>query len=332
MPEPSESIQPVIGSLPIRPNVQPVLQELSGGRAYKDLVQKDQGLLAFWQMDTENQQTEAYVSEGVIPRLNEDLLADASVEFFFQVTSDVDPGYDPCLISLQKPGGSRQDTRYAIHLSRNLKTLRYWNGWTDTVIVPPNRSISPGKWIHFVVISKPRQEFRAYINGVECFLDMGSFAFGTFARDCPFQIGASSATGDDPAVNCAVDHVALYDRALSPDEIVEHVDVSGFGPVRKQLVVSKNQKANDETEFAQKDLQSRLKDPELLDRGNTKVYRGDLLGGISFPVGGIGAGLIQMNGKAERSVWQIFNNFEHLEVDHSFFAVRTKTGEADTET
>jgi uncharacterized protein (DUF608 family) len=39
-------------------------------------------------------------------------------------------------------------------------------------------------------------------------------------------------------------------------------------------------------------------------------------------VGGIGAGLIQMNGKAERSVWQIFNNFTQASVPDSFMAIR----------
>jgi uncharacterized protein (DUF608 family) len=60
-------------------------------------------------------------------------------------------------------------------------------------------------------------------------------------------------------------------------------------------------------------------------RGQTRVYRGEHLTAISLPVGGIGAGCIQINGKAERHAWQIFNNFTHAFVPDSFLAVRVRT-------
>ena len=63
---------------------------------------------------------------------------------------------------------------------------------------------------------------------------------------------------------------------------------------------------------------------DLLARGATRVYRKESLTAISFPVGGIGAGCIQFNGKAQRHSWQIFNNFEAVEVPHSFLAVRVQ--------
>ena len=72
-------------------------------------------------------------------------------------------------------------------------------------------------------------------------------------------------------------------------------------------------------------ITKRLNDPRLLARGQTTVYRGDYLTAISLPVGGIGAGCIQINGKAERKIWQIFNNHSQAFVPHSFFAVRAKT-------
>jgi uncharacterized protein (DUF608 family) len=68
----------------------------------------------------------------------------------------------------------------------------------------------------------------------------------------------------------------------------------------------------------------RIGEPELLARGATKVYRDDYLEAISLPVGGIGAGPIQLNGKAERHVWQIFNNTTQGVVYDSFFAVRAR--------
>jgi non-lysosomal glucosylceramidase len=74
-----------------------------------------------------------------------------------------------------------------------------------------------------------------------------------------------------------------------------------------------------------KRLRQELKSPAaVFARGRERIYVGDALEAISLPVGGIGAGLIQMNGRAERSVWQIFNNFSQAVVPNSFFAVRAK--------
>ncbi len=64
---------------------------------------------------------------------------------------------------------------------------------------------------------------------------------------------------------------------------------------------------------------------ELFAIGNTKVYEGEYLGAISIPIGGIGAGCIQLDGKCRLAIWQIFNNFKHISIPHSFFAVRIKT-------
>jgi len=68
-------------------------------------------------------------------------------------------------------------------------------------------------------------------------------------------------------------------------------------------------------------------DPErLFDRGQTRVYRGEHLGAISMPLGGNGSGNIQINGQAERHIWQIFNNMDQVRIPHSFFAVRARVG------
>ena len=138
---------------------------------------------------------------------------------------------------------------------------------------------------------------------------------------CPIQIGASSESGEDRAVNCAIDEVAIYNVALTPLDIARHVDAAGRETLRKQMVHDRKQRDDEEKEMAAEALRARLNDPALFDPGETKVYEGQYLDAISLPVGGIGAGLIQVNGKAERSVWQIFNNFEHIEVSNSFFAV-----------
>lgn len=61
------------------------------------------------------------------------------------------------------------------------------------------------------------------------------------------------------------------------------------------------------------------------------TYEGEFLTGLDFPVGALGGSVIRMNGKAERSWWQIFNNFEERAgsgiVPNSFFALRAKTGD-----
>ena len=73
------------------------------------------------------------------------------------------------------------------------------------------------------------------------------------------------------------------------------------------------------------ELAERLNDPRLMAQGQTRVYCGEHLTAVSLPVGGIGAGCININGKAERHSWQIFNNFNEVLMPHSFFAVRAKT-------
>jgi len=71
-------------------------------------------------------------------------------------------------------------------------------------------------------------------------------------------------------------------------------------------------------------LAERINDPRLLARGQRCVYSGKHLTAINFPLGGIGSGCVQINGKAERAIWQIFNNFQGVFVPNSFFAVRAK--------
>lgn len=65
-------------------------------------------------------------------------------------------------------------------------------------------------------------------------------------------------------------------------------------------------------------------DAYLFSRGETRVYRGKNLSAISLPLGGIGAGCIQIDGRARRHVWQIFGNYRYAEIPDSFFAVRAR--------
>ena len=63
----------------------------------------------------------------------------------------------------------------------------------------------------------------------------------------------------------------------------------------------------------------------LFARGESRIYRGETLGGISLPTGGIGSGSIQMDGGARRPIWQAFGNYNQIEIPNSFFAVRART-------
>ena len=277
---------PVNNSLPFRLGVQSALK--SAALAYSKTVRNEPGLLAYWRVgetqDTDASRENSYVALGIVPHIDEDIGGDASVEFFFQITSDGQLDYEPCLISHQISHG--EQTRFAFHVTRDLTALRFLNGTTNTLIFPPDGPIKVGQWYHFLATSKPRQEFRAYIDGVECFLDMGSLAFGVRRQACPIQIGASSASGEDRAVNCAIDEVAIYNVALTPLDIARHVDAAGRESLRKQVVHDRRQREDEEKEVASEALRARLNDPALFDPGETKVYEGRYLDAISLPVGG----------------------------------------------
>ena len=66
--------------------------------------------------------------------------------------------------------------------------------------------------------------------------------------------------------------------------------------------------------------------PELFARGRSRVYTGKYLEAISLPLGGIGGGNVQINGKAQLRSWQIFNNYDPLRLPNTFFAVRVVLG------
>ena len=64
----------------------------------------------------------------------------------------------------------------------------------------------------------------------------------------------------------------------------------------------------------------------LLERGESRVYRGEELKFIAMPLGGIGAGQVYLRGDGTLNPWQNFNNFNsNAMVPDSFFAVRTKS-------
>lgn len=141
---------PVNNSLPFRLNVGAALK--AAASAYSQTVRNEPGLLAYWRVgdtqDADASRERSYVALGIVPHLDEDPLGDASVEFFFQVISDEQLDYEPCLISHQISHG--EQTRFAFHVTRDLTALRFFNGTTNTLIFPPDGPIKVGQWYHFL--------------------------------------------------------------------------------------------------------------------------------------------------------------------------------------
>lgn len=61
----------------------------------------------------------------------------------------------------------------------------------------------------------------------------------------------------------------------------------------------------------------------LLERGQPRVFAGDALRFVAFPLGGIGTGQVYLNGKGVLDVWQVVNNLNsQAQVSGAFFAAR----------
>ncbi len=88
------------------------------------------------------------------------------------------------------------------------------------------------------------------------------------------------------------------------------------------------QQAEEAARAAQRERHRRqLQDPKyLFDQGKPRVYSGEALQAISMPVGGIGAGCIQMDGYGRPAIWQIFGNYRAMRIPDSLLAIRCKVG------
>jgi hypothetical protein len=102
------------------------------------------------------------------------------------------------------------------------------------------------------------------------------------------------------------------------------IDPAAMAELAKRYVeLERAEQAKREAERAER-LVELMTDERLFARGEQRIYRGDNLGAISLPVGGIGAGSIELSGHAAPAIWHIFNNFACAAVPHSFLAVRAK--------
>jgi len=240
---------------------------------------------------------------------------EATVELFFCLLSSQTPPYNPCIIAQRL---SSPQTRFSIHYHSDRSSLDVWNGTAVATCRPPMGPLEPGEWHHLAVISQPNR-LSVYLDGVACECT-GSAPFNDDARGLPVILGASSPDGAEGAA-CRIAEVALYHEALDTARILAHLRAARWLERRSRILEEKRRLETERARRRREKIARMLRDPALFAMGSSRIYRGAHLDAISFTVGGIGTGCIQMNGKAERAIWQIFNNFDGGPLPNSFFAM-----------
>jgi non-lysosomal glucosylceramidase len=268
-----------------------------------------------------------YVTMGPTPILD---THETTVTFFFQLLEAPTDGYNPCLVAKRDV---ENKTRFSIHVRADRGALAVWNGISVRWAALPEGPFEVGRW-HHVAVASSRYELEVYVDGARRPLSGGG-SFNLAFNNQPLVLGASTPQGEEQCP-CALDELAFYDRALPAETIAALVDAAGWSERRaraaaaaENLLTAEAQKDKERQARHQKAVERRLNDPALVDRGETRIYEGEHLGAIRLPVGGIGAGCIQMDGQGKRAVWQIFNNHTQAVVPHSFMAIRALTASGE---
>lgn len=264
----------------------------------------------------------AFVAMGQTPQLDTD---DATVELLFQVSRKPDHGYNPCLVAKRS---TSEVTRWSIHVMADLKSIAMWNGGSVSLVEPPDGGvIGVGEWHHLAITSASGGRLHAYLDGVECDFAGPPGLFASARKGLPLQVGASTPNGDETG-DFAVAHLAIYSTAVPATVVAAHVDAAGWAARRAQLAERKKTRDEEKRRMAEaqakeraKKTGARLNDRNLMARGRRRVYSGDHLGAIDLGLGGIGAGEVHLNGKAEFTNWQIFGNHLGLHLPDTFLAV-----------
>ena len=246
----------------------------------------------------------------------------ATVEFFFKLVSVPKGEQDIVLIS-QTNG---QEVRYIVGVKNDLSGLIYQNAVETvqtTINLPTDQPIEVGRWYHFAMTGFDL-DLRAYVDGYECSLTGGAFEFTRRGpKTSPLTLGGTSVDGWGSAEIC-LDEIACYASGLTQADFQAHLEAAGWGQrVAETGQIVARVKAARDAERAAK-ATAILSDPGLTDPGETRVYEGEHLEAINFIVGGIGAGGIQFNGKAEPAIWQIACNYKEEKVADSFLAIRAQ--------
>ncbi len=246
----------------------------------------------------------------------------ATVEFFFKLI-EAPQGKEHTVLISQTNG---QQIRYLVAVKNDLSGLIYQNAveTIQTSIEPPtDQPIAVGRWYHFAMTGFDL-DLRAYLDGYQCSLTGGAFEFTRRGpKQSSMTLGSSTVKGWG-ASEIALDEIACYASGLSESDFQDHLKAAGWGERLKATgeVVARVRTDRDAKRAAK--AEALLNDPTLTARGQTRVYEGEHLEAINFIVGGIGAGGIQFNGKAQPANWQIACNHRELKID-SLLAVRAQT-------
>ena len=262
-----------------------------------------------------------FVTVGETPHLD---LPASTIELLFRLDEPPAEPYNPCLIAKR---AGRGKTRFSVHVRRDLAQMAVWNGSTVLWADVPDAPLKVGQWYHLAVVDGDAG-IAMYLDGVK-FGVWGDAGYTDAAKGLPLQIGASQTDALEQC-RCTIDEVAIFGRPLSEEEIAAHVAALGWTDRRQALLLEARARTETEARRHQEIVEGLLGDPALLAPGATRVYRGEHLTGISLPLGGIGAGCVQINGRADVHIWQLFNNFEPIDVPNSFFAVRAKGRDGKT--
>ncbi len=266
-----------------------------------------------------------FVTMGNTPSLD---LKETTVELWFQGNFAPGVRYNPCLIAKRAAGPSGQ-TRWSIHVWNDYSCVAVWNGRQVMRYEPPDGPLRRGVWYCLTVTCTPQSQ-KLYLDGVACKSTDASGVFNFGQANLPLSIGSATPKGQE-LFDGRIAHVAIYNKPLSAKEIAAHVDAMGWKERRMGLARAEQRRLEREAKLRARREAERaerlaaLGSPErLFAPDKQRVYSGAHLTAIRLPLGGIGAGTIQINGRAEREIWQIFNNYLAASIPHSFFAVRAK--------
>ncbi len=272
----------------------------------------------------------SFLAMGATPHLD---LAASSVELWFKPAFSSAPGYNPCIIAKRK-SGDHSNTRFSLHVWGDYSCLAVWNGSAVVRYATGDVPLQKDSWYH-VVLTDSGSEMQLYLNGVLCSVLQGSAVFNRGARELPLSVFSATPEGQE-LLTGDVAEIAFYNKALCACTIASHTDAMGWKEKRLEIAALRKQRIEKQKALRrQAEAQRRQRreeiytNPALFEEGPQRVYEGPALEAIMFGVGGIGTGVIQLNGSAEPAVWQIFNNHKHVKIPCSFFAVRVKQQDKD---
>ena len=264
---------------------------------------------------------------GTVSVPNADKLKGRSttLELFFRLDSKPTGKGNPVIIAQGKGG----QALFVIGIKNDLSTLLYQNnnGAVVTEInLPTDKPVEVGRWYHFALTSFDL-DVRAYIDGYECSLVGGAYEYTRRGpKKTTMTLGTTPVKNGWSSTGISIDEVACFARGLTSPEIQKHLAAAGSDWQKRlkeegEIVAGVIAKQD---AFREKKAQEILNDPGLTEHGETTVYEGERLEAINFMVGGIGAGAIQFNGKAQPSIWQIACNYREAKIDNSFLAIRAE--------